>query len=104
MAANFYESMVEHLKKAVEAREDVFQADREAIADLRRQIHPRSSSLLEETAAKQRARGMAQVKEAIENNRWYMMQAVAFGVASIARSLVIIQKDVRDIREAVKKR
>jgi hypothetical protein len=91
-----YKSMAEHLRKAVEAREDIFQADREAIADLPNSFN---STELEKTVAKQKARGMAQVKELVANNRWYMMQAITFGVASIARAAWGIHGEVVQIRQ-----
>jgi hypothetical protein len=97
-----FNSMTKYIGAAIDNREAIYQADREAVADLLRE-KPRAS-LLDKTAAKQRARGAAQVKELVANNRWNMMQAVMFGVASLARTAIGIHHEVRRIRELLEQK
>lgn len=91
-----YDSMMTYMGKAVENREAIYQADREAV-DALLAVAPTASSR-DQLAAKQKAWGTAQVKELVSNNRWNMTQAIMFGVASIARTALGIHHELRLIR------
>lgn len=94
------ESMKNYIGKALENREEFYKGVDEAENDWRtRRKGTAAAQASSAEAARQIFRSSAIGKTLIADNRWHMVQAMMFGVASCAQSLYTIARDIHLLRK-----
>lgn len=97
---NMFDAMKKYAGKAVQSREQYYAGEREATADYNNGTpgSPYATASSAEDARYQWEQSR-KGKSLIADNRWHMMQAVMFGVMSMATNIAQIASDLRKIRQ-----